>query len=104
MCQDEYSKRAKNQKKYHMGLVTRVGLEKSLENVPKKDFEKHYAVPPEEPNSILSWNVALKHDSCFIGKKHAFRKCDHFALYNFTKFLLYQIIEKNNLLLNQYTF
>ena len=50
MCQEEYRKRAKNQKKYHMGLVTRVGLEKSLEKVSEKDFKKFYSVPPEEPN------------------------------------------------------
>ena len=70
MCQEEYNKRAKNHKKYHMGLVTRVGLEKSLEKVSKKDFEKHYSVPPDEPNSILWWKVALKHDSCFIAGRY----------------------------------
>ena len=70
MCQEEYRKRAKNQKKYHMGLVTRVGLEKSLEKVPEKDFKKFYSVPPEEPDSILSWKVALKHDSCFIAGRY----------------------------------
>ena len=38
MCQEEYEKRAKNHRKYHMGLVTRVGAEKSLESVSESRF------------------------------------------------------------------
>ena len=70
MCQDEYEKRAKNQKKYHMGLVTRVGIEKSLETVPEARFRKHYPVPPDTTESPLTWKVVLKHDSMFIAGRY----------------------------------
>ena len=62
MCQEEYSKRAKNHKKYHMGLVTRVGIEKSLESVSETHFRNFYSVPPEESEHLLTWKVVLKHD------------------------------------------
>ena len=66
MCQEEYSNRKKNHKKYHMGLVTRVGAEKSLETVPEKLFRNHYQVPPTQPESVLTRKVVLKHDSIYI--------------------------------------
>ena len=66
MCQDEYAERKKQRVKYHMGLVTRVGAEKSLETVPEKVFRLHYQVPPAEPETLLTRKVVLKHDSCFV--------------------------------------
>ena len=66
MCQEEYAERAKQRVKYHMGLVTRVGAEKSLETVPAKVFRLHYQVPPTQPESPLSIKVVLKHDSMYI--------------------------------------
>ena len=66
MCADEYSKRAKNQKKYHMGLVTRVGIEKSLKDVPASRFRQFYTVPPDQQELPLTWKVELKHDSAFV--------------------------------------
>ena len=70
MCEEEYSKRAKNHKKYHMGLVTRVGAEKSLESVSDQLFRNFYPVPPKESNSPLTWKVVLKHDSCFLAGRY----------------------------------
>ena len=70
MCQDEYANRAKNHKKYHMGLVTRVGAEKSLESVSENKFKLHYQVPPEQPQDSLLWEVVLKHDSCFVAGRY----------------------------------
>ena len=70
MCQDEYSKRAKNHKKYHMGLVTRVGAEKSLETVPEKLFRQYYQVPPTQPDTILTRKIVLKHDSMYIAGRY----------------------------------
>ena len=70
MCQDEYAQRAKNHKKYHMGLVTRVGAEKSLQSVTDKLFKQHYPVPPNEPEFPLSWKVVLKHDSMFVAGRY----------------------------------
>jgi hypothetical protein len=72
MCQGEYSMRAKNQRKYHMGLVTRVGAEKSLESVSEKLFRSHYSVPPTRPQSPLTWKVILKHDSAYVAGKQSF--------------------------------
>ena len=66
MCQEEYAERKKQRVKYHMGLVTRVGAEKSLETVPEKVFRTHYQVPPTEPETLLTRKVVLKHDSCFV--------------------------------------
>ena len=70
MCQEEYSKRAKNHKKYHMGLVTRVGIEKSLESVSETHFRNFYSVPPEESEHLLTWKVVLKHDSAYIAGRY----------------------------------
>ena len=80
MCADEYSKRAKNQKKYHMGLVTRVGIEKSLKDVPASRFRQFYTVPPDQQELPLTWKVELKHDSAFVAgnSKCIFSRNHHF--------------------------
>jgi len=70
MCQEEYAERKKQRVKYHMGLVTRVGAEKSLETVPEKVFRTHYQVPPKEPETLLTRKVVLKHDSCFVAGRY----------------------------------
>lgn len=70
MCQEEYEKRAKNHRKYHMGLVTRVGAEKSLESVSESRFRQHYSVPPIQPDLPLTWKVLLKHDAIFVAGRY----------------------------------
>ena len=72
MCHEEYSKRAKNHKKYHMGLVTRVGIEKSLQDVPEAHFRQFYSVPPDQQELPLTWKVVLKHDNFFVAGNFAF--------------------------------
>ena len=53
-----------------MGLVTRVGAEKSLESVSQTLFKSHYSVPPNQVEKPLTWNVVLKHDSAFIAGRY----------------------------------
>ena len=66
MCKDEYEKRAKNHKKYHMGLVTRQGAEKSLQGVTSEHFRHHYPVPPKIPETPLSYKTKMYHNSIYI--------------------------------------
>ena len=66
MCKREYEKRAKNHKKYHMGLVTRQGAEKSLQGVTSEHFRCHYPVPPKISETSLSCNIKMYHNSIYI--------------------------------------
>ena len=66
MCEEEYKNRAKNHKKYHMGLVTRQGAEKSLQNVTSEHFKRHYSVPPKAPETALRHKVKMYHNSIYI--------------------------------------
>ena len=66
MCEEEYKNRAKNQKKYHMGLVTRQGAEKSLQSVTSQHFKCHYPVPPKPPETALRHKVKMYHNSIYI--------------------------------------
>ena len=69
MCEEEYNNREKNHKKYHMGLVTRQGAEKSLQTVPSKHFKAHYPVPPNLSQALLKYKVKMYHNSIFIAGK-----------------------------------
>jgi hypothetical protein len=58
--------RKKRQKVFHMGVVTRQGAEKSLEDVSVARFKEHYSVPPTQPNQPFSASVAMTHNSLFL--------------------------------------
>jgi len=60
----------KNHKKYHMGLVTRIGIEKSLQDVPQTQFRQFYSVPPNQEELPMTWKVILKHDSAFVAGRY----------------------------------
>ena len=66
MCEQEYSSREKNHKKYHMGLVTRQGAEKSLQNVTAGHFKQYYPVPPKPLETMLTCKVKMYHNSIYI--------------------------------------
>ena len=66
MCEQEYANREKNHKKYHMGLVTRQGAEKSLQNVTAEHFKQYYPVPPKPLESMLTCKVKMYHNSIYI--------------------------------------
>ena len=63
-----------------MGLVTRVGIEKSLQDVPASRFRQFYTVPPDQQELPLTWKVELKHDSAFVAGnfKCIFSRNHHF--------------------------
>ena len=69
MCEQEYKNREKNHKKYHMGLVTRQGAEKSLQNVTAQHFKSYYPVPPKPPETALKYKVKMFHNSIYIAGK-----------------------------------
>ena len=58
--------RAKKHRKYHMGLVTRQGAEKSLSEVSEKKFRVNYSVPPTVPDQAVEAKVKMYHNSIFI--------------------------------------
>ncbi len=66
MCKKEYAMRQKKKNVFHMGLVTRVGAEKSLSGVSDAKFRKHYPVPPEEVKERFTSSVKMHHDSIYI--------------------------------------
>ena len=66
MCEEEYRNREKNHRKYHMGLVTRQGAEKSLQTVTSQLFKLHYPVPPTSPRKALNYKVKMSHNSIFV--------------------------------------
>ena len=70
MCEQEYANREKNHKKYHMGLVTRQGAEKSLHNVTSEHFKQHYPVPPKPLDTSLTCKVKMYHNSIYIAGKY----------------------------------
>lgn len=70
MCEEEYRDRQKNHKKYHMGLVTRQGAEKSLQNVTAEHFKTHYPVPPQPPETSLKYKVKMYHNSIYIAGRY----------------------------------
>jgi len=49
-----------------MGLVTRVGAEKSLSGVSSKRFKQHYSVPPEMIDKRFKTAISMNHNSIFI--------------------------------------
>ena len=70
MCEKEYAMRAKKKNVYHMGLVTRVGAEKSLSEVTDRKFRQHYPVPPNKVDRVFESAVKMYHNSIYIaGKK-----------------------------------
>jgi hypothetical protein len=66
MCDTEYTMREKKCNVYHMGLVTRQGLEKSLAKVSDKKFKDHYPVPPSVPEKQFTAGVSMYHNNIFI--------------------------------------
>ncbi|TRY78941.1 hypothetical protein TCAL_05003 [Tigriopus californicus] len=70
MCKLEYLQRQHKQKTYHMGLVTRVALEKSLQDVSDEQFRKHYPVPPTRPLSRFQPDVKMTHNSIFLAGRY----------------------------------
>ena len=67
MCSDEYAMRAKKHRKYHMGLVTRQGAEKSLSEVSEKKFRAHFPVPATIPDRpVEAKAVKLYHNSIYF--------------------------------------
>jgi hypothetical protein len=72
MCADEYAMRAKKHRKYHMGLVTRQGAEKSLSDVSEKQFRANFAVPPTIPDQAVEAKVKLYHNSIFFAGSLSF--------------------------------
>ncbi|XP_040576179.1 tRNA pseudouridine synthase Pus10 [Lepeophtheirus salmonis] len=69
MCKEEYTMREKKSNKYHMGLVTRQGIEKSLQSVSNSDFRDSYSVPPNIP-SLFESNVVMYNNSIYIGGRY----------------------------------
>ena len=69
MCADEYEMRAKKHRKYHMGLVTRQGAEKSLSEVSEKQFRANFSVPPTLPDQPVEGKVKMYHNSIFFAGK-----------------------------------
>lgn len=53
-----------------MGLVTRVALEKSLQDVSDEQFRKHYPVPPAKPLSRFQPDVKMMHNSIFLAGRY----------------------------------
>jgi hypothetical protein len=66
MCAEEYKMRAKKHRKYHMGLVTRQGAEKSLSEVSDKLFRANYTVPPTIPDQAVEAKTKMYHNSIFL--------------------------------------
>ncbi len=66
MCEAEYAMREKKHNVYHMGLVTRQGLEKSLASVSAKQFKANYPVPPDLPERPFVASVSMNHNNIFI--------------------------------------
>ncbi len=66
MCKKEYAMRQKKKNVYHMGLVTRVGAEKSLAGVSDERFRRHYPVPPEPVAARFKASVKMHHNSIYI--------------------------------------
>ena len=52
-----------------MGLVTRQGAEKSLQNVTAQHFKSYYPVPPKPPETALKYKVKMFHNSIYIAGK-----------------------------------
>lgn len=71
MCPAEYSMRQKKKNVYHMGLMTRVGAEKSLQGVTDKTFSKHYPVPPSPITCQFESNVRMNHNSIFLAGRYS---------------------------------
>ncbi len=61
--------RQKKKNVYHMGLVTRVGAEKSLSGVSDGRFRQHYPVPPEQIRVNFVSSVRMHHNSIYIAGK-----------------------------------
>ena len=66
MCEGEYKQRQKLHKKYHMGLVTRQGAEKSLQTVTAQQFKLHYPVPPKPSGVELKYKIKMYHNSIYV--------------------------------------
>ena len=49
-----------------MGLVTRQGAEKSLQNVTAGHFKQYYPVPPKPLETMLTCKVKMYHNSIYI--------------------------------------
>lgn len=58
--------RQRKQNVYHMGLVTRLGAEKSLMSISNKKFRDHYPVPPPVVVKPFDINVKMYHNNIFI--------------------------------------
>ena len=81
MCETEYSVRKAKHRVYHMGLVTRVGAEKSLSGVTPDHFRAHYSVPPEpvvkgEEAPPVTYEVKMYHNSIYLAGRT--RKIDFY--------------------------
>merc|ERR1719228_926783 len=70
ICKDEYATRAKNVNVYNMGVFSRQGVEKSLEDVSMQQFMKHYPVPPTEPDSTFDLSIKMFRNSSFLGGRY----------------------------------
>ena len=62
--------REKKHKVYHMGLVTRQAVEKSLTGVSNDEFKQHYPVPPKVPCHQFGSKVKMYHNSIYLAGKH----------------------------------
>lgn len=69
MCEAEYRKRSQQKNVFHMGLITRQGVEKSLKSVSHKKFAQHYPVPPKAVTSAFTSNVTMYHNSIYVAGK-----------------------------------
>ncbi len=70
--------RAKKHRKYHMGLVTRQGAEKSLSEVSEKRFRANYTVPPSVPDQAVEAKAKMYHNSIFLAGSLLFNDFQHF--------------------------
>ena len=70
ICKDEYATRAKNVHVYNMGVFSRQGVEKSLEDVSMQQFMKHYPVPPTEPDANFDLSIKMFRNSSFLGGRY----------------------------------
>ena len=66
MCEEEFAKRQKQRKVYHMGLVTRQGAEKSLSGVSAEKFRASYPVPPDKAERTFKASVTVNHNSIYM--------------------------------------
>jgi len=70
VCPKEYKDRAHKRNVYNMGVYSRQGVEKSLENVGYNAFCVHSPVPPSIPDAPFSLDFKMSRNSVYVGGRY----------------------------------